>query len=708
MKKAFSILLSLLLVFALCVPGMAAEGGASNDGTEAAVEADLDLAARLAAGDYEWSYVSSGDYYALKGVYFVADDYVVDSTYQTVNIYVPGAYVEGIDENGCLIISETSSITGDNGVTYTAETAPMCFKCEGPGYSENAAGSANTTYLKQGYVYVSPGHRGKNTVADEIPAELNKNGNPETYDGKSPWAVIDCKACIRYLKFNDAVIPGSAERIISFASSGGGAMATFIGCEANADVFYAYLKEAGAIVRDYEGDDSFTGDLVFGSCGYCPITNVGNADIAYEWFLGTQGEEGHLINAGEFKQTLSSLMADEFVSYIETLGVTDSFEDFEEEFWEDISYAATYYIHEIMDGTVTLDWDVDVDLTSFRDVAENYIAGNYGGLNTASTASSASGEASAEAGDDASGEIKADSKTTTAASGEASTEAAASTTGKASSEAKTTSTATTSAKSSTSPNKSAYTAADGGPGGSGGDVYTSSVLTYADCLAVSEDGESVIVAVPEFYESKYSRQKDVTSFDGLDNDLTENKPLGNQDQDCRHFSLSLFNTLIKYADTLAPIYDANPVAEAESYEELLAAYAQDIFGMDALDEAESILDYVAAFTAADDTDCVYYDEYGNCVIDLYNPMCFLGYNDAAVGEQDYTAGSEVAAHMRLRMGTSDANTALPIITLLRLGLENYGAEVDMEFVWQGGHTEIEQSDTTICDWIDAICSTGTD
>ncbi|MCD8100370.1 MAG: S-layer homology domain-containing protein, partial [Oscillospiraceae bacterium] len=667
-RRILALIMALVLALSLCpVISLADSGsssGISSGGTAAGgsastttttgdgVDASLVLADMLASGDLAWS--DDGDYYSLTYVYYVAEDAIVDSTYQYMNIYVPADYVTGIDETtGQLIIDEDATITSTNGVTYSAENAPIVFKCEGPGYSENQAGSASTTYLNEGYIYVSPGHRGKNTIADDPSEEVNKDDYYETYDGKSPWALIDSKAAIRYLKYNDDLIPGDSEKIVAFASSGGGALATFIGCNANADVYEDYLREAGAIVLDYDGDTSFTGDVVYAVCGYCPITNVGNADIAYEWFLGAHtadeyAEYSHVGSSSsttDFQKLLSELMADAFEEYVVDTGVVDTFAEFEDEFWSDILFSINYYIQEIVNGDVELTWDdEDLDTTDFAAVATAYLAGEY-------TASSSGGMGGMGGGTPPTGGMGGDS----------------------------------SDEDESEPNQ---TSAGSTSNASSSHTTTVSGISYGDCFAYDEEAGEIVLVDGVLYGAQYSRQKDVTSFDGLAKDLTENQPMGDEDENMRHFSNSLYQVLLDNYDELEAAFDADEenlsLINGESFADLIAEFKADIEGTD------------------DDADCVRSDDYGNSVIDLYNPMCFIGANSSL--ENDYSAGAETAEYVRLRMGTSDANTALPIITLLRLALENNGSNVDMEFVWEGGHSEIEQSDTDITVWIDEICA----
>jgi hypothetical protein len=90
------------------------------------------------------------------------------------------------------------------------------------------------------------------------------------------------------------------------------------------------------------------------------------------------------------------------------------------------------------------------------------------------------------------------------------------------------------------------------------------------------------------------------------------------------------------------------------------------------------------------------DAYGNDIVDLYNPMLFID------SDRSYLNG-DTARHVRIRYGTADANTSLPIITLLANALQkNTGVDVNFEFVWEGGHGNIEQDNQTLYKWVDEI------
>lgn len=157
---------------------------------------------------------------------------------------------------------------------YNLKNAPIFFPNTVGGYMPGAPErpginkflkKANATFyaLLNWYVVVSPGARGRG-LKDE-----NRK-----FIGNSPACIIDLKESIRYLRYNKESIPGNVEKIISNGTSAGGALSWLLCSTGNHPDYEPYLKELGAA---NERDDIFAA-----SC-YCPITNLENADKAYEW-----------------------------------------------------------------------------------------------------------------------------------------------------------------------------------------------------------------------------------------------------------------------------------------------------------------------------------------------------------------------------------------------------------------------------------------
>ena len=183
----------------------------------------------------------------------------VDTKYETMNIFVPESYFSGQSING-----------------YNLKTAPIFFPNQVGGYMPAEASTPGTgmdrtnpnsifVALSKGYVVASPGARGRTTKDDN-----------DKYTGKAPASIVDLKAAVRYLHYNDKLIPGNSNKIISNGTSAGGALSSLLGASGNNKDYEPYLEEIGAAKAS---------DSIFAVSAYCPITNLENADMAYEWLF---------------------------------------------------------------------------------------------------------------------------------------------------------------------------------------------------------------------------------------------------------------------------------------------------------------------------------------------------------------------------------------------------------------------------------------
>jgi len=135
---------------------------------------------------------------------------------------------------------------------------------------------------------VSPGCRGRDNKATD-----------GTYYGKAPAAIVDLKAAVRYIRHNQGVIPGNVTRIFSTGVSAGGALSALLGSSGNSRLYDPWLKEIGAAEAP---------DNIFGSACFCPITDLENADGAYEWMYGTAPTRSGLVDQ-ELSKQLKSIFA---------------------------------------------------------------------------------------------------------------------------------------------------------------------------------------------------------------------------------------------------------------------------------------------------------------------------------------------------------------------------------------------------------------
>lgn len=185
--------------------------------------------------------------------------------------------------------------------------------------------------LARGFVYINMASRSRGATA---PAGVYDDG---IYQGKAPAAIVDAKAAVRYLRLNDSLMPGNANRIVVNGTSGGGAQSTQLGATGDSADYFPYLKAIGAAGIDAYGKSSIS-DNVFAIVAYCPIQDMGSADLAYEWMFNVLGTRAlvsadqkaglivdangnELVRASNPDPTGSSALMNKFVAYQAGLGL---------------------------------------------------------------------------------------------------------------------------------------------------------------------------------------------------------------------------------------------------------------------------------------------------------------------------------------------------------------------------------------------------
>ena len=262
----------------------------------------------------------------------------VDVNYQSMNIYVPEQYFSWEEINGFSL--ETAPIFFPNKVWGYMSARPETLWDDSADFNnflENIQSSWEQPHwmrgdfwrnkisvslyaLKDGYIVASAWARGRNLQSDDW-----------KYIWKAPAWIIDLKAAIRYLKYNDSLIPWDSNRIISNWTSAGWAMSALLWSTANHPDYEPYLDAIWAAPAT---------DDVYAVSSYCPITNLDNADKAYEWEFYWV-DSFRKINANQLDYNLdravtgvesiskdeaeiSKLLKDSFPFYVSTLGLVDS------------------------------------------------------------------------------------------------------------------------------------------------------------------------------------------------------------------------------------------------------------------------------------------------------------------------------------------------------------------------------------------------
>ena len=281
MKRRTLLLLTLLAALSMNLKAQPGGGGGPGGG-----DSSGGASTTYAYGtDISSLWQSGSDYYYIVGLFYCQSP--ADETYEQMGIYVPSAYLTK-NSDGSFSINTSGTSNG-----YTATTAPIVVPVNTSGYSAQSApsGTSSTaaTYTDKGFIYLWPGCRGRTHGA--------------------PLGVTDLKAAVRYYRYLAAQskVPGNTDLIFSFGHSGGGAQSAIFGASGNSTLYDDYLSAIGANT-DFK-------DNICGSMCWCPITNLDQADAAYEWNMGlTRSVSGDDLS-------ISKGLATEFATYVNTIGL---------------------------------------------------------------------------------------------------------------------------------------------------------------------------------------------------------------------------------------------------------------------------------------------------------------------------------------------------------------------------------------------------
>jgi hypothetical protein len=206
-KKVMFLILLLSMTISLCAGSTSSEKVVNTDNKTAELLKNYTQNnENLTFNNSAWNYDKTNDVYWQIKVGYCSNPETTD--YETMGIYVPGAYMNGIANGDG---TYTCTINTENKVNnYTAKTAPIVFPVNTPGYSAQAAPTSYSyndisSYIKAGFIYVNAGMRGRSNGYDA-------NGNL-TYSGGAPWGVTDLKAAVRYYRFNQNILPGNTDYI---------------------------------------------------------------------------------------------------------------------------------------------------------------------------------------------------------------------------------------------------------------------------------------------------------------------------------------------------------------------------------------------------------------------------------------------------------------------------------------------------------------
>ncbi len=273
-KKIGALFLSFAMVAGLCACSQnnaqtdntksgstSAEGTTGDNDAKAYIEDILDLANNE---EQEWTYSEDADAWVLGVVSAVAYPELPD--YQGVSVCVPGAYVAGIDTDGDGAADETS---GTAGGSLVVDDEAQIVSSNGQVYTAATApvilntGAAGYSEMSSATASTSHASDGYINVScgnrGKQSTATNEDGDTY-YTGDAPSCLADQKAAARFVKYNILLgnLPGNVDAFVATGGSGGGAHAVMFAATGNNPDFYDYQIEAGAVGVYKEEDGAYS------------------------------------------------------------------------------------------------------------------------------------------------------------------------------------------------------------------------------------------------------------------------------------------------------------------------------------------------------------------------------------------------------------------------------------------------------------------
>jgi hypothetical protein len=263
-----------------------------------------------------WRYDETNDCYYQLGISYCLKP--ATTTYESLAIFVPGAYFKG--EKRLSGTYKCSVIEDATKGSFTSATAPILMPINSSFFEGQACPTAYSydglsSYLEAGYIYVYAGFRGRSATIE------SDSSTTDVIAGGAPWAVVDMKAAIRYLRYNASSLPCDTSRIFVYGFGGGGGISACLGSMGDADLFSNYLSSIGAATHDGSEGKSIS-DVIMGAAAWSPLMSFDQADAGYEWMAGQFSSQGQRAE-GSWTKLLSSDLASSYGDFINQMDLRD-------------------------------------------------------------------------------------------------------------------------------------------------------------------------------------------------------------------------------------------------------------------------------------------------------------------------------------------------------------------------------------------------
>jgi hypothetical protein len=431
--------------------------------------------------------------------------------------------------------------------------------------------------------------------------------------------------------------------------------------------FYPYLTKVGAMMSytDARGKAVKISDAVFGCEPNSPITILEAANIAYEWEWNLSAGDQVNTKLSAFRQALSRALSEEFVDYVNSLGLKDenskpltinrdgktgSYVDYYE---KKMKESLEWYLNNL--GKDTLTWF----LKDGESYADAYIKGDYykegrgmmGGPGGAGAPGGPSGGAPGGYLGGPGGNGDAGGPGAAGGAGGPGGVGGMEMTG------------------------GPPDMAGGPPGMGGGTTSTVKPTTpngkdLSSWITIRKDPSGRWTADFKIVDwiNYAGRSKTSPSFDDLDLAQTENQEFGDADQDYRHWDIFILNALTgKHYNELKAAWTSKDTKHA-SYDALIADYKKDLAEVEAG------------------------DEFGRNIVKLYNPERYI-----------LDKNTEMPRHVRIINGTKDTDTSRMVSLNCYTEFVMRGVDTTLAWSWDEGHVGADPLNTTFTAWLDGIC-----
>lgn len=366
-RKAVALLLAFVMMTGLGVIANAKTVATLDETTpdkKTAIENTLNLANN---GKQKWTYNSSADAWTLSVVSAVAYPELPDQ--QGVSVCVPGAYVKGIDTDGDgaadIRGADTSNpVNGALVIDYESKIVST----NGQIYTAATAPVIINTGAAGYGSMISQTASTSHAVDGYINVVCGNRGKQDTatdangetyYTGDAPSCLVDQKAAVRYVKYNILLgnLPGNVDCFVSTGGSGGGAHAAMLAATGNNTDYYDYQIEVGAVG-------------VYRNAGGSYSTTVTIDGVDYELSDGIWG-------CIAYSPITSLYEADMTLAFEYYLNTAYSFKtDFQKQLAAYLSEAYMEYINgenlSVKENDVGFDLDGDGELSSTIDLTIEY------------------------------------------------------------------------------------------------------------------------------------------------------------------------------------------------------------------------------------------------------------------------------------------------------------------------------------------------